>query len=142
MLFDLFWFLTDFWSVSDSKNMPLTDKKSVNEAKSVPVTHFLSVSDQKCATDRQKVCQPKTFGPVTDSLSVSNSKMMPLTDKKSVSEKFSKYIIHKTFFSEEININNHRPKLFLSLMEDTHKDLAANRKVNFPLGYVYIHVSL
>ena len=89
---------------SDSKNMPLTDKKSVNEAKSVPLTDFLSVSDQKCANDRQKVCQPKTFGPVTDFLSVSgtflesltdkksvsNRKMMALTDKKSVSDTFSK----------------------------------------------------
>ena len=35
----------------------------------------------------------------------------------------------KRGFSEEININNHRPKSFLSLMEDAHKVLAANRKV-------------
>ena len=47
----------------------------------------------------------------------------------------------KRGFSEEININNHRPKSFLSLMEDAHKVLAANRKVIFPLGYVYIHIS-
>ena len=39
----------------------------------------------------------------------------------------------KRGFSEEININNHRPKSFLSLMEDAHKVLAANRKVIFPL---------
>ena len=44
----------------------------------------------------------------------------------------------KRGFSEEININNHRPKSFLSLMEDAHKVLAANRKVIFPLGYVNI----
>ena len=32
----------------------------------------------------------------------------------------------KRGFSEEININNHRPKSFLNLMEDAHKVLAAN----------------
>ena len=39
----------------------------------------------------------------------------------------------KRGFSEEINISNHRPKSFLSLMEDAHQVLAANRKVIFPL---------
>ena len=46
----------------------------------------------------------------------------------------------KRGFSEEININNHRPKSFLSLMEDAHKVLAANRKVIFLLGYIYIYI--
>ena len=98
--------MTDFLSVSACKNVPLTDKKSVNEAKSVPLTDFLSVNDQKCATDRQKVCQPKTFGPVTDFLSVSGTFLESLTDKKSVSNskiqtkslsviKFPNYIIQK-----------------------------------------------
>ncbi len=76
---------------------------------------FVCQCMQTCATDRQKVCQAKTFGPVTDILSVSgtflesltdkksvsNSKIMPLTDKKSVSEKFSKYIIQKTLFRRD-----------------------------------------
>ena len=115
IFFRFFWSLTDFLSVSACKNVPLTEKKSVNEAKSVPLTDKKSVSDQNYATDRQKVCQTMTFGPVTDFLSVSgtflesltdkksvsNNKMIPLTDKKSVSEKFSKYIIQKTLFRRD-----------------------------------------
>ena len=38
---------------------------------------------------------------------------------------------------EEINTNNHKPKSFLSLVEDAHKDSAANRGNIFQLGYEF-----
>ena len=43
----------------------------------------------------------------------------------------------KRDFFEEININNHKPKSFLRLVEGAHKDSAANRGNIFPLGYEF-----
>ena len=133
--------------LSMTKSVPLTDKRSVNEAKSVPLTDFLSVSDHKCATDRQKVCQTKTLVQwQTFCLSVAHfwshwqTKSLSAIAKwchwqtKSLSViNVSKYIIQKRLFRRE-NINNHRPRIFLSLMQDAHKDSAANRETSFPLG--------
>ena len=47
--------------------------------------------------------------------------------------KISQITSFKRGFFEEIHINSHKPKSFLMLVEDAHKDSAADRRDIFPL---------
>ena len=101
---------------------------------------FVCQCMQKCATDRQKVCQCwQTFGHwQTKSLSAIAKWYHWQTKSLSVMN-FQNNITQNSFL-QKININNHKPKSFLSLVKDAHKDSAANREKKSNTIYIYIYI--
>ena len=120
----------------------------------------------KSYTDRYFTCQSMNLPPLTGKSPVSESKIIhwqvkclsvtyfPATDRYFTCQ--SENILHwqviylsvrnfqitsfKRGGFEEININNHKPKSFLSLVEDAHKDSVANRGNISSSGYMYTYI--